>query len=142
MTAGSAPRTRRRVVPVKVGISTRKVAQRPASRDGDPAVAAARYANNFLMGGHVIDVVRCADKRGCFRLSAGSQTTLGAGVVLVEEHVRLAVEVADRASVLVHVDTYVTASAQDLVAHLGRLDHAFLGEDGALTGPVLIEILN
>ena len=53
---------------------------------------------------------------------------MGTSVVLVEQHVRLALEVADRAVVLVHGETVLNESAATLAADLGRLERAYLGE--------------
>ncbi|KOU59018.1 branched-chain amino acid ABC transporter ATP-binding protein [Streptomyces sp. MMG1533] len=52
----------------------------------------------------------------------------GTAVVLVEQHVRLALEVADRAVVLVHGDTVLNGSAARLAADPGLLERAYLGE--------------
>jgi branched-chain amino acid transport system ATP-binding protein len=49
-------------------------------------------------------------------------------VVLVEQHVRLALELADRAVVLVHGETVLTGSAARLAAEPGLLERAYLGE--------------
>ncbi|GAA1970520.1 ABC transporter ATP-binding protein [Nocardioides panacihumi] len=56
----------------------------------------------------------------------------GAVVVLVEQHVHLALEVADEAMVIVHGDVRLTGSATNLAAHPERLEAAYLGE----TAPV------
>jgi len=50
-----------------------------------------------------------------------------AAVVLVEQHVRLALEVADQAMVLVHGDVTLTGPAPDLAADPGALEAAYLG---------------
>ncbi|MCW2946662.1 MAG: putative transport protein ATP-binding component [Actinoallomurus sp.] len=57
----------------------------------------------------------------------------GAVVVLVEQHVRLALEVADEAIVLVHGDVTLRGAATELAADRRRLEAAYLGgaEDGA-----------
>ncbi|HVV08086.1 ABC transporter ATP-binding protein [Amycolatopsis sp.] len=57
----------------------------------------------------------------------------GAVVVLVEQHVRLALEVADHAIVLVHGDITLAGSATELAADRRRLEAAYLGgaEEGA-----------
>ncbi|MGI5459183.1 ABC transporter ATP-binding protein [Streptomyces sp. CA-249302] len=55
----------------------------------------------------------------------------GAAVVLVEQHVRLALDLADRAVVLVHGDTLLSGSAATLVADPGLLERAYLGERAA-----------
>ena len=52
----------------------------------------------------------------------------GAAVVLVEQHVRLALEVADRAVVLVHGETVLSGPAATLAADPGLLERAYLGE--------------
>ncbi|EHN10665.1 Branched-chain amino acid transport ATP-binding protein LivF (TC 3.A.1.4.1) [Patulibacter medicamentivorans] len=54
-------------------------------------------------------------------------TDTGAVVVLVEQHVRLALEVADEAVVLAHGDVVLSGSAADLAADPGRLEAAYLG---------------
>ncbi|GAA4009047.1 MULTISPECIES: ABC transporter ATP-binding protein [Streptomyces] len=55
----------------------------------------------------------------------------GTAVVLVEQHVRLALEVADRAVVLVHGETALSGSAARLAADPGLLERAYLGEQVA-----------
>jgi branched-chain amino acid transport system ATP-binding protein len=57
----------------------------------------------------------------------------GAVVVLVEQHVQLALEVADEAIVLVHGDVTLRGAATELAADRRRLEAAYLGgaEDGA-----------
>ncbi|MCW2621958.1 MAG: putative transport protein ATP-binding component [Frankiales bacterium] len=52
----------------------------------------------------------------------------GAVVILVEQHVRLALEVADRALVLVHGNVTLTGTAQELAANPAALEAAYLGE--------------
>ncbi|MER5435194.1 ABC transporter ATP-binding protein [Streptomyces sp. NPDC002588] len=52
----------------------------------------------------------------------------GTAVVLVEQHVRLVLELADRAVVLVHGDTVLSGSAARLAADPGLLERAYLGE--------------
>jgi branched-chain amino acid transport system ATP-binding protein len=51
----------------------------------------------------------------------------GAAVVLVEQHGDLAIEVADRAVVLVHGEVLLTGSADDLAAEPERLRAAYFG---------------
>jgi branched-chain amino acid transport system ATP-binding protein len=51
----------------------------------------------------------------------------GAVVVLVEQHVRLALEVADHAVVLVHGDVALRGTAAELAADPDRLEAAYLG---------------
>jgi branched-chain amino acid transport system ATP-binding protein len=51
----------------------------------------------------------------------------GAVVVLVEQHVQLALEVADRAVVLVHGDVVLSGDASALAADPGALEAAYLG---------------
>ncbi|MGW6036800.1 ABC transporter ATP-binding protein [Gordonia terrae] len=53
--------------------------------------------------------------------------TDGAAVVLVEQHVRLALDVADRAVVLVHGEIALTDSAAALANDIGRVEEAYLG---------------
>ncbi len=60
---------------------------------------------------------------------------IGAVVVLVEQHVRLALEVADRAVVLVHGRVQLEGSAADLAADVGRLEAAYLGSAAAADEP-------
>jgi branched-chain amino acid transport system ATP-binding protein len=55
----------------------------------------------------------------------------GAAVVLVEQHVHLALEIANRAIVLVHGEISLQASASELLADTGRLERAYLGETHA-----------
>ncbi len=58
----------------------------------------------------------------------------GAAVVLVEQHVRLALEAADRAIVLVHGDIVLSAGAQELRSNPSLLEDAYLGHESAHTG--------
>jgi branched-chain amino acid transport system ATP-binding protein len=51
----------------------------------------------------------------------------GAAVVLVEQHVTLALEIADAAMVLVHGDVSLEGSADELRAEPARLEAAYLG---------------
>jgi branched-chain amino acid transport system ATP-binding protein len=51
----------------------------------------------------------------------------GAGVVLVEQHVRLALEVADAALVLVHGDVSLSGPAEEFRSDPTRLEAAYLG---------------
>jgi len=51
----------------------------------------------------------------------------GAVVLLVEQHVQLALEVADRAIVLVHGDVTLSGSAAELASHPEMLENAYLG---------------
>nr|WP_064570218.1 ATP-binding cassette domain-containing protein [Gordonia sp. LAM0048] len=53
--------------------------------------------------------------------------TDGAAVVLVEQHVRLALDVADRAVVLVHGEIALADSAAALASDIGRVEEAYLG---------------
>ncbi|WP_080597797.1 ABC transporter ATP-binding protein [Rhodococcus rhodochrous] len=48
-------------------------------------------------------------------------------VLLVEQHVRLALDVADRAAVLVHGSVVLSEDAASLAADPGRIEHAYLG---------------
>lgn len=57
----------------------------------------------------------------------------GTAVVLVEQHVRLALNVADRAVVLVHGETVLSGSAARLTADPGLLERAYLGEQAPET---------
>jgi branched-chain amino acid transport system ATP-binding protein len=59
----------------------------------------------------------------------------GAAVVLVEQHVRLALGVADRAVVLVHGATVLSGSAARLAADPGLLERAYLGEQAPESVP-------
>jgi branched-chain amino acid transport system ATP-binding protein len=52
----------------------------------------------------------------------------GAVVVLVEQHIQLALEVADQVIVLVHGLVALTGSAKDLAADPSKLEAAYLGE--------------
>ncbi|WP_439028803.1 ABC transporter ATP-binding protein [Gordonia terrae] len=51
----------------------------------------------------------------------------GTAVVLVEQHVRLALGIADRAIVLVHGEVALTDSAASLSSDIGRIEEAYLG---------------
>jgi branched-chain amino acid transport system ATP-binding protein len=55
----------------------------------------------------------------------------GAAVVLVEQHVRLALDVADDAIVLVHGEIALRGSASELAADLTGLETAYLGNTDA-----------
>ncbi|MEE3849591.1 ATP-binding cassette domain-containing protein [Gordonia sp. LSe1-13] len=57
--------------------------------------------------------------------------TSGATVVLVEQHVRLALEVADDALVLVHGEVTLRGSARDLRRYPDRLRQAYFGGEPA-----------
>ncbi|MCW2526164.1 MAG: transporter ATP-binding protein [Pseudonocardiales bacterium] len=52
-------------------------------------------------------------------------------VILVEQHVQLALEVADQAMVIVHGDVQLQGKASDLAADRSRLEAAYLGEHSA-----------
>jgi branched-chain amino acid transport system ATP-binding protein len=59
----------------------------------------------------------------------------GVAVVLVEQHVTLALEAADRAMVLAHGEVTLTGSAASLAAEPAQLEQAYLGaEDRQSTG--------
>jgi branched-chain amino acid transport system ATP-binding protein len=61
--------------------------------------------------------------------------TTGAVVVLVEQHVQLALEVADHAVVLVHGEVALSGTAAELLDEKERLEAAYLGDvvtDGAI----------
>ncbi|HXA33801.1 MAG TPA: ABC transporter ATP-binding protein [Acidimicrobiales bacterium] len=60
------------------------------------------------------------------KLRAVSEAT-SAAIVLVEQHVRLAVQAADRASVVVHGREVLNGSSSELLSDPGRLDRAYLG---------------
>jgi branched-chain amino acid transport system ATP-binding protein len=49
-------------------------------------------------------------------------------VILVEQHVRLALQVADEAMVIVHGDIQLSGPAAELAADTSRLEAAYLGE--------------
>jgi branched-chain amino acid transport system ATP-binding protein len=51
----------------------------------------------------------------------------GAAVILVEQHVNLALEIADQAIVLVHGEVSLHGRADELRADPGRLEAAYLG---------------
>jgi branched-chain amino acid transport system ATP-binding protein len=52
----------------------------------------------------------------------------GAAVILVEQHVRLALSIADRAMVLVHGEVALSEPAADLLRDLSRIERAYLGD--------------
>jgi branched-chain amino acid transport system ATP-binding protein len=52
----------------------------------------------------------------------------GAVVVLVEQHVQFALEIAERAAVLVHGEVRLSGRATDLAGQLDLLEAAYLGE--------------
>jgi branched-chain amino acid transport system ATP-binding protein len=58
----------------------------------------------------------------------------GALVILVEQHVHLALEVADEVLVLVHGRVVLRGLAADLAAEPGRLESAYLGEAASSVG--------
>lgn len=60
--------------------------------------------------------------------------TDGTAIVLVEQHVRMALEVADRAIVLVHGEIRLADDAAALAADPGRIERAYLGESAAALG--------
>jgi branched-chain amino acid transport system ATP-binding protein len=49
-------------------------------------------------------------------------------VILVEQHIRLALEIADQAMVMVHGDVQLSGLASELAADTARLEAAYLGE--------------
>ena len=55
-------------------------------------------------------------------------TETNAAVVLVEQHVRLALGVADHAVVLAHGATVLARPAAELIADPGVLERAYMGE--------------
>ncbi|UPW08593.1 ABC transporter ATP-binding protein [Gordonia terrae] len=55
----------------------------------------------------------------------------GTAVVLVEQHVHLALEVADHAVVLAHGTEALSGQAADLLAHPERIEAAYLGAEPA-----------
>ncbi|MDL9937842.1 ABC transporter ATP-binding protein [Gordonia sp. ABSL1-1] len=55
--------------------------------------------------------------------------TDGTAIVIVEQHVRLALDVADRAMVLVHGQVRLDEDASTLARDVGRIEHAYLGAD-------------
>ena len=55
----------------------------------------------------------------------------GAVVLLVEQHVGLALEIADEAIVLVHGEVALRGAADDLRRDPARLEHAYLGDTAA-----------
>jgi branched-chain amino acid transport system ATP-binding protein len=58
-------------------------------------------------------------------------TDTGAAVILVEQHVALALRTADRAIVVAHGATVLDGPAQDLLADSSALERAYLGEQVA-----------
>ncbi|WP_017936736.1 ABC transporter ATP-binding protein [Nocardioides sp. Iso805N] len=55
----------------------------------------------------------------------------GAGVVLVEQHVQLALSISDTAMVLAHGEVALTGTGADLIAHPKKIEAAYLGESSA-----------
>jgi branched-chain amino acid transport system ATP-binding protein len=60
-------------------------------------------------------------------------TETGAAVVLVEQHVRLALDIADSALVLVHGEVALRGSAAEVGADAARLEAAYLGNRSVAT---------
>jgi branched-chain amino acid transport system ATP-binding protein len=58
----------------------------------------------------------------------------GMSVLLVEQHVRLALDIADRAAVLVHGSVVLSEAAATLAADPGRIEHAYLGSGRDIQG--------
>ena len=56
-------------------------------------------------------------------------TGTGAAVLLVEQHVRLALEIADKAVVLVHGTAVLRRDAADLLKDPTLLEKAYMGEN-------------
>jgi branched-chain amino acid transport system ATP-binding protein len=54
----------------------------------------------------------------------------GVAIVLVEQHVTLALHAADRAIVLAHGEITLSGNAAALAADPSRLERAYLGADG------------
>jgi branched-chain amino acid transport system ATP-binding protein len=54
----------------------------------------------------------------------------GVAIVLVEQHVTLALDAADRAIVLAHGEITLSGNAAALAADPSRLERAYLGADG------------
>jgi branched-chain amino acid transport system ATP-binding protein len=61
-------------------------------------------------------------------------TSTGVAVVLVEQHVQMALEVADRALVLVHGDVVLEAPAAQLLADASAVERAYLGAGSGAPG--------
>jgi branched-chain amino acid transport system ATP-binding protein len=55
----------------------------------------------------------------------------GAAVILVEQHVRLALEIADTAIVLAHGRDVLRGSAAELAAEPDKIERAYLGASEA-----------
>jgi branched-chain amino acid transport system ATP-binding protein len=91
----------------------------------------------------VLDLFPALRRRARLRtgdLSGGEQQMLAVGqvanesqasVILVEQHVQLALEIADRAAVLVHGDVVVSGAAADLRQDGRALEAAYLGSSPA-----------
>ncbi|GAB91423.1 ABC transporter ATP-binding protein [Gordonia rhizosphera] len=60
--------------------------------------------------------------------------TDGTAVILVEQHVHVALRVADRAAVLVHGELVLEDSARTLLDHPDRVERAYLGQGLAASG--------
>ncbi|MCW2887282.1 MAG: branched-chain amino acid transport system ATP-binding protein [Streptosporangiaceae bacterium] len=65
----------------------------------------------------------------------------GVAVVLVEQHVMLALEVADRALVLAHGEVTLQGSAADLAADRERLENSYLGAGARPAGNTASDIV-
>jgi branched-chain amino acid transport system ATP-binding protein len=71
---------------------------------------------------------------GLLKVVRNIADSTGAAIVIVEQHIQLALEVADQVVVLVHGEVALTGPTKDLVSDPSTLEAAYLGEAPATAG--------